>query len=139
MLLLLRLFNILALLFLLFEMSMVIRFWVYARRMGVSMPMAKVAGMRMRNLKLKPIIDAYARVQYGSLAVSMGELIRLQQLGGDVAEVVDAMVKAKAAGEPLNFRDAANDHLAQAPAPVLNLVSRPKGKGEDPSRRHYLE
>lgn len=109
-------------LFLIFETAMVMRFWLYAKRMDVPLAWMTVAGMRMKNLKLKPLIDAYARARYGELNIALEELVRLQQLGGAVETVVDAMVKVKAGGGSLSFRDAANQHLSRTPAQVLSML-----------------
>lgn len=129
----LRLFLLLAFLFIGYEVFALVRLWFQARMAGVHISGYELLRMELGKAHAPTVLDAYIRASKAQLNVPVEALEELAILGGDAESVVQELIRAKAGGQSLSFKDAANKHLANRPSPVMKVFQgrsgKPRGRG----------
>ena len=85
--------------------------WMQARASGVDIGLFQLAFMRIRKTSPKVIVEALITAAKGGVVVSTLELEVLYMAGGNVPNVVQALIVAKKADIELDFEKAAKIDL----------------------------
>ncbi len=74
-----------------------IKTWFVALVSGAHVSMARLIGMKMRRIKVAPIVDAYIMARKAGITVDISELETHQLAGGDIQKVINALISAHSA------------------------------------------
>ncbi len=74
-----------------------IKTWFVALVSGAHVSMARLIGMKMRRIKVAPIVDAYIMARKAGIKVDISELETHQLAGGDIQKVINALISAHSA------------------------------------------
>lgn len=74
-----------------------IKTWFVALVSGAHVSMARLIGMKMRRIKVAPIVDAYIMARKAGISVDISELETHQLAGGDIQKVINALISAHSA------------------------------------------
>ena len=74
-----------------------IKTWFVALVSGAHVSMARLIGMKMRRIKVAPIVDAYIMAKKAGINVDISELETHQLAGGDIQKVINALISAHSA------------------------------------------
>lgn len=74
-----------------------IKTWFVALVSGAHVSMARLIGMKMRRIKVAPIVDAYIMARKAGINVDISELETHQLAGGDIQKVINALISAHSA------------------------------------------
>ena len=74
-----------------------IKTWFVALVSGAHVSMARLIGMKMRRIKVAPIVDAYIMARKAGITVDISELETHQLSGGDIQKVINALISAHSA------------------------------------------
>lgn len=94
--------------------------WFTAAISGARVPMSRLVGMKMRRIKYKLLVDVYIRARKAGLNIDIGELESHVMAGGNVSNVVNALISAHSANIDLSLSSAKAIDLAGRD--VLNAV-----------------
>ena len=79
--------------------------------------MSRLVGMKMRRIKYKQLVDVYIRARKAGLNIDISELESHVMAGGNVSNVVNALISAHSANIQLSLQS------AKAPTPTLVALS----------------
>lgn len=71
--------------------------WFVALVSGAHISMARLIGMKMRRIKVAPIVDAYIMARKAGIEIDISELETHQLAGGDIQKVINALISAHSA------------------------------------------
>lgn len=71
--------------------------WFVALVSGAHISMARLIGMKMRRIKVGPIVDAYIMGRKAGIKIDISELETHQLAGGDIQKVINALISAHSA------------------------------------------
>ena len=71
--------------------------WFVALVSGAHISMARLIGIKMRRIKVAPIVDAYIMAKKAGISIDIGELETHQLAGGDIQKVINALISAHSA------------------------------------------
>ena len=71
--------------------------WFVALISGAHISMARLIGMKMRRIKVGPIVDAYIMARKAGISIDIVELETHQLAGGDIQKVINALISAHSA------------------------------------------
>ena len=71
--------------------------WFVALISGAHISMARLIGMKMRRIKVGPIVDAYIMARKAGIEIDIVELETHQLAGGDIQKVINALISAHSA------------------------------------------
>ena len=71
--------------------------WFVALVSGAHVSMARLIGMKMRRIKVGPIVDAYIMARKAGIKIDVVELETHQLAGGDIQKVINALISAHSA------------------------------------------
>lgn len=71
--------------------------WFVALVSGAHVSMSRLIGMKMRRIKVGPIVDAYIMAKKAGINIDIGELETHQLAGGDIQKVINALISAHSA------------------------------------------
>lgn len=91
------LIGILAVLIVLMFAILPVKTWFVALVSGAHVSMARLIGMKMRRIKVGPIIDAYIMARKAGIEIDVVELETHQLAGGDIQNVIKALISAHSA------------------------------------------
>lgn len=74
-----------------------VKTWFVALVSGAHVSMARLIGMKMRRIKVGPIIDAYIMARKAGITIDVVELETHQLAGGDIQKVINALISAHSA------------------------------------------
>ena len=74
-----------------------VKTWFVALVSGAHVSMARLIGMKMRRIKVSPIIDAYIMARKAGITIDVVELETHQLAGGDIQKVINALISAHSA------------------------------------------
>lgn len=86
--------------------------WFIALISGAHVPMTRLIGMRMRRIKVGPIIDAYIQARKAGIAIDIVDLETHYMAGGDIEKIIVALISAHSAKIPLSVDQAKAIDLA---------------------------
>lgn len=95
-----------ATLLLIFVLTLPIGTWVKTKMAGEGISFFQLCGMKMRRMPYRTIADAYIRARKGGLDLTVDELEVHCMAGGNVLNLVNALISAKAADIPLSAQNA---------------------------------
>lgn len=99
-------------LFIMFFYFLPLPLWIQARVSGVDVGLFQLAFMRIRKTSPKVIVEALISAAKGGVIVSTQELEVHYMAGGNVPNVVQALIVAQKADIDLDFKKAAKIDLA---------------------------
>lgn len=88
------------------------RTWFVALVSGSHVSMARLIGMKMRKVKVGPIISAYIQAKKAGLKIDIVDLETHYMAGGDIDKVIVALISAHSAKIPLTIDEAKAIDLA---------------------------
>ena len=94
--------------------------WFIAAISGARVSMGRLIGMKMRRIKYKMLVEVYIRARKAGLSIDIGELESHVMAGGNVSNVVNALISAHSANIDLSLQSAKAIDLAGRD--VLNAV-----------------
>lgn len=71
--------------------------WFVALVSGAHVSMARLIGMKIRRIKVAPIVDAYIMARKAGIDIDISELETHQLAGGDIQKVINALISAHSA------------------------------------------
>lgn len=71
--------------------------WFVALVSGAHVSMSRLIGMKMRRIKVGPIVDAYIMAKKAGIKIDISELETHQLAGGDIQKVINALISAHSA------------------------------------------
>ncbi len=71
--------------------------WFIALVSGAHVSMSRLIGMKMRRIKVGPIVDAYIMAKKAGIKIDISELETHQLAGGDIQKVINALISAHSA------------------------------------------
>ncbi len=71
--------------------------WFVALVSGAHVSMARLIGMKIRRIKVSPIVDAYIMARKAGIQIDISELETHQLAGGDIQKVINALISAHSA------------------------------------------
>jgi uncharacterized protein YqfA (UPF0365 family) len=71
--------------------------WFIALVSGAHISMARLIGMKMRRIKVGPIVDAYIMARKAGIDIDITSLETHQLAGGDIQKVINALISAHSA------------------------------------------
>lgn len=71
--------------------------WFVALVSGAHVSMSRLIGMKMRRIKVAPIVDAYIMAKKAGIKINITELETHQLAGGDIQKVINALISAHSA------------------------------------------
>ncbi len=71
--------------------------WFVALVSGAHVSMARLIGMKIRRIKVAPIVDAYIMARKAGIQIDISELETHQLAGGDIQKVINALISAHSA------------------------------------------
>lgn len=74
-----------------------IKTWFVALVSGAHVSMARLIGMKIRRIKVAPIVDAYIMARKAGIQIDISELETHQLAGGDIQKVINALISAHSA------------------------------------------
>ncbi|MBQ3493948.1 MAG: flotillin-like protein FloA [Clostridia bacterium] len=74
-----------------------IKTWFVALVSGAHVSMVRLIGMKIRRIKVGPIIDAYIMARKAGIQIDVVELETHQLAGGDIQKVINALISAHSA------------------------------------------
>ncbi len=74
-----------------------IKTWFVALVSGAHISMSRLIGMKMRRIKVAPIVDAYIMAKKAGIKIDITELETHQLAGGDIQKVINALISAHSA------------------------------------------
>ena len=74
-----------------------IKTWFVALVSGAHVSMVRLIGMKMRRIKVAPIVDAYIMATKAGIRLDISELETHQLAGGDIQKVINALISAHSA------------------------------------------
>lgn len=74
-----------------------IKTWFIALVSGAHISMSRLIGMKMRRIKVAPIVDAYIMAKKAGIKIDITELETHQLAGGDIQKVINALISAHSA------------------------------------------
>ena len=86
--------------------------WFIALISGAHVSMTRLIGMRMRRIKVGPIIDAYIQARKAGIAIDIVDLETHYMAGGDIEKIIVALISAHSAKIPLSVDQAKAIDLA---------------------------
>jgi uncharacterized protein YqfA (UPF0365 family) len=86
--------------------------YMAALNSGVNIEIGRLIGMRIRQVPPKLIVNNLISAHKADIAIEIDELEALYLTGGDVSDVVKAMIAAKSGGLGLDFKKASKASLA---------------------------
>ena len=86
--------------------------WFIALISGAHVSMTRLIGMRMRRIKVGPIIDAYIQARKAGIAIDIVDLEAHYMAGGDIEKIIVALISAHSAKIPLSVDQAKAIDLA---------------------------
>lgn len=86
--------------------------WFVALVSGAHVSMTRLVGMRMRKIKVAPIISAYIKAKKAGLNIEVVDLETHYMAGGDVDKIIVALISAHSAKIPLSVDQAKAIDLA---------------------------
>lgn len=86
--------------------------WFIALISGAHVSMTRLIGMRMRRIKVGPIIDAYIQAKKAGIDIDIVDLETHYMAGGDIEKVIVALISAHSAKIPLSVDQAKAIDLA---------------------------
>ena len=89
-----------------------IRTWFIALISGAHVTMSRLIGMRMRRIKVVPIIDAYIQAKKAGINIDIVDLETHYMAGGDIEKIIVALISAHSAKIPLSVDQAKAIDLA---------------------------
>ena len=89
-----------------------IKTWFIALISGAHVSMTRLAGMRLRRIKVQPIIDAYIQAKKAGIQIDIIDLETHYLAGGDIEKVIVALISAHSAKIPLSVDQAKAIDLA---------------------------
>ena len=94
--------------------------WLKSITSGAHIGAFKLAGMKMRKVDVKLIVENYIRAKQAKVEIELDKLERHYVAGGNIVRVVDALITAKSASVELSFKTAMALDLANEN--VLDVV-----------------
>lgn len=94
--------------------------WFTAAISNAHVSMSRLIGMKMRRIKYKMLVDVYIRARKAGLSIDISELESHVMAGGNVSNVVNALISAHSANIDLSLQSAKAIDLAGRD--VLNAV-----------------
>ena len=89
-----------------------IKLWFLALVSGSRISMVRLIGMRLRKIPVKMVVEAYIRAKKAGLNIKIDELENHVMAGGNVLNVVNALISAHSANITLSFETAKAIDLA---------------------------
>ena len=89
-----------------------IKTWFIALISGAHVSMTRLIGMRMRRIKVAPIIDAYIQARKAGISIDIVDLETHYMAGGDIEKIIVALISAHSAKIPLSVDQAKAIDLA---------------------------
>lgn len=86
--------------------------WFIALISGAHVSMTRLIGMRMRRIKVGPIIDAYIQAKKAGIDIDIVDLETHYMAGGDIEKIIVALISAHSAKIPLSVDQAKAIDLA---------------------------
>ena len=86
--------GVIGILFILMLILVPMKTWFVALVSGAHVSMARLVGMRMRRIKLGPIIEAYIKAKKAGLKLEIVDLETHYMAGGDVNKIIVALISA---------------------------------------------
>lgn len=74
-----------------------VKTWFVALVSGAHVSMARLIGMKMRRIKVAPIVDAYIMARKAGIDIDVVSLETHQLAGGDIQKVINALISAHSA------------------------------------------
>lgn len=71
--------------------------WFVALVSGAHVSMARLIGIKIRRIKVAPIVDAYIMARKAGIQIDISELETHQLAGGDIQKVINALISAHSA------------------------------------------
>lgn len=86
--------------------------WFIALISGAHVSMTRLIGMRMRRIKVAPIIDAYIQARKAGISIDIVDLETHYMAGGNIEKIIVALISAHSAQIPLSVDQAKAIDLA---------------------------
>ncbi len=93
-------------------MAYFMRPWTKALLSGLRIPLARLMGMKLRNVSPEIIVDAYIKAHHASIPLTLEQLESHYIAGGNPNRVVDALIKTHARNIPVSYEVVAKTDLA---------------------------
>ncbi|MDD4110903.1 MAG: flotillin-like protein FloA [Clostridia bacterium] len=104
--------GIIAIIFMVIVSLVPMRTWFVALVSGSHVSMARLIGMKMRKVKVGPIITAYIQAKKAGLKIEIVDLETHYMAGGDIDKIIVALISAHSAKIPLTVEEAKAIDLA---------------------------
>jgi len=104
--------SILVLLFIAVIIIVPVKTWFIALVSGAHVSMIRLVGMKLRRIRVTPIIDAYIQAKKAGLNIEIVDLETHYMAGGNVEKIVVALISAHSAKIPLSVDQAKAIDLA---------------------------
>ena len=111
---------VVAALFLILLIVLPIPTWFIAAISNAHVSMGRLVGMKMRRLRYRMLVDVYIRARKAGLTIDIAELESHVMAGGNISNVVNALISAHSANIELSLQSAKAIDLAGRD--VLNAV-----------------
>ena len=111
---------VIAVLFVVLLMFLPIGTWFIAAVSNAHVSMTRLVGMKMRRIKYRMLVDVYIRAKKAGLDIDIAELESHVMAGGNISNVVNALISAHSANIDLSLQSAKAIDLAGRD--VLNAV-----------------
>lgn len=104
--------GLLALSFITVLLLVPMKIWFMALVSGAHVSMARLVGMRMRKIKTGPIVEAYIKAKKAGLNIDIVDLETHYMAGGDINNIIVALISSHSAKIPLSIDQAKAIDLA---------------------------
>lgn len=104
--------GLLAILFIVILSLVPMKIWFTALVSGAHVSMSRLVGMRMRKIKIGPIVEAYIKAKKAGLNIDIVDLETHHMAGGEINNIIVALIAAHSAKIPLSIDQAKAIDLA---------------------------